>query len=190
MKQTTTTTIFDLLVTDHQAVVALVKEAVGATGKQRHALIEQIVDELTAHSTAEEEIFYAAIAGGNEALALTIEAKEEHLSAARLLSDLLDPTYSVDVVTAKLTVLGEQLEHHIKEEEGEMFAMARRQIDEQVAEGLGGEFLARKAELTKVPVAVRVQETIAKHMAVSRIPDVVKKIVNKALDALDALDPH
>lgn len=180
------TTIFDVLKADHVEVLGLLDAAESAKGNTRRALIEKIIDELSAHATAEEVVLYDNIAEADVAHTMTVEAKEEHLSAARLMSDLLDPGFADDVITAKIVVLREQLEHHIEEEEGELFTTARALLDDNVAEALAGEFLARKAELMAMPLAVRVQEAIAKHQVMGKsLPTKAVELVARALNALD-----
>lgn len=191
----TSATIYDLLIADHRAVIALLDQAISASGKERRGLIDTIVDELTAHATAEEALFYAPLADAQDAKDKIGEANEEHLSTARLMSDLLDPTYTDDRIAAKLNVLKEQLEHHIEEEEEELFALGRRHFDAQTAEAMGGEFTAQKQVLMAMPLMVRVQEAIAKQMVESRAPDgvmgTVKKVAKKAAAAaMEALDPR
>lgn len=185
-RSATTTTIFDVLKADHVEVLGLLDAAESAKGNNRRALIEKIIDELSAHATAEEVVLYDNIAEADVAHTMTVEAKEEHLSAARLMSDLLDPGFADDVITAKIVVLREQLEHHIEEEEGELFTTARALLDDNVAEALAGEFLARKAELMAMPLAVRVQEAIAKHQVMGKsLPTKAVELVARALNALD-----
>jgi len=187
MRSTTpSTTIFDVLKADHVEVLGLLDAAESATGKSRRALLDKIIDELTAHATAEEVILYDNIAEADVAHAMTVEAKEEHLSAARLMSDLLDPGFADDVVTAKIVVLREQLEHHIEEEESELFTTARALLDDDVAEALAGEFLARKAELMAMPLGVRVHESIVKHQIMAKtLPEKAVELVARALNVLD-----
>jgi len=183
---TSTTTIFDVLKADHVEVLGLLDAAESAKGQNRRGLIEKIIDELTAHATAEEVVLYDNIAEADVAHTMTVEAKEEHLSAARLMSDLLDPGFADDVITAKIVVLREQLEHHIEEEEGELFTTARALLDDNVAEALAGEFLARKEELMTMPLAVRVQEAIARHQVMGKsLPSKAVELVARALNALD-----
>ncbi len=182
----TSTTLFDVLKADHVEVLGLLDAAQHAKGDNRRALIDSIIDELTAHATAEEAILYDNIADADVAHAMTVEAKEEHLSASRLLSDLLDPGFADDVITAKLVVLREQLEHHIEEEEGELFAIARGLLDDNVAEALAGEFIAKKEELKAIPFAARVQDAIVRHQVVGKtVPNIAIQLVARALNALE-----
>lgn len=160
--------IYDALITDHRTVVDLLQQAERATPQQRAALIQTALDELTAHATAEEELFYGAVEGADDAHDLVVEAKEEHLSAARLMSDLLLPNLSDELRQAKAKVLREQLEHHIEEEEEEMFSSAEELIDDEAAEALAGEFLARKAALMELSVEERVAHALKTLLAAAQ----------------------
>ena len=142
-----------LLMQDHKEVKALfkhydklVKSEAGDDEKQD--LVRQICSMLKVHTTVEEELFYPA---AREALGddadLVDEADVEHASAKALIAQLegTDPA-SDDHYDAKLKVLGEYIDHHVKEEEGEMFPKVRK-TDLDLA-SLGEEMAARKAELS------------------------------------------
>ncbi len=162
-------TIYDVLIADHREAVTLLKKAEKAEGKEQQQLLVTVIDALSAHADAEGEILYDNIADASDDLHdLIMEAHEEHLSAAHLMKELLDPTVTAERRTAKTTVLREQVEHHVEEEEGEMFTKARRVLDDNVADALAGEFIARKAALMSKPLAERVAAAIAKQEALAR----------------------
>jgi hemerythrin superfamily protein len=129
----------DLLDADHKAVKKMFKEyeelteskARGATQKKKE-LAQQICHELTVHAQIEEEIFYPAV---REAI------KEKDLIAQ--IQGLGEPD---DMFDAKVKVLGEYIEHHIKEERNEVFVKARaaRKLD---LVAMRDELEARKEEL-------------------------------------------
>jgi hypothetical protein len=139
-----------LLTADHKAVKALFKEFEGLSGEddadeQKATLVEKICDELTVHAQIEEEIFYPAVRAAIEDEDLMDEADVEHETAKDLIAQLESMTPGDDHYDAKVTVLGEYIDHHVKEEEQEMFAKARKaDVD---AAALGRELAARKAEL-------------------------------------------
>ena len=110
-------------------------------------LAQKICLELTKHATAEEEIFYPAVRQANRKNADTIdEATVEHASAKELIAQILAMEPSEDLYDAKVKVLSEQIKHHVKEEEGEMFPQARdAKLD---LASLGAQIAARKTEIT------------------------------------------
>jgi hemerythrin superfamily protein len=139
-----------LLKADHDNVKALFKqyEALGdraTTSKKK--LATQICLELTKHAVAEEEIFYPAVRGADRDNEDIIdEATVEHASAKDLIAQILSMEPGDDLYDAKVKVLSEQIEHHVKEEESEMFQKARDSDLDLVA--LGEQIAARKEEVT------------------------------------------
>ena len=139
-----------LLAKDHKDVKALFKRydkltKADADGSERQALAEQICQMLTVHATAEEEIFYPAVRAADVDEDLLDEAEVEHASAKDLIAQIQSMSPEDDLYDAKVTVLGEYINHHVEEEEGEMFPKARRaKVD---LEGLGQQLMARKEEL-------------------------------------------
>jgi hemerythrin superfamily protein len=139
-----------LLTEDHEQVRSLFEqyEALGSrahASKQKLAL--KICEELTKHSTIEEEIFYPAVrkaAKANEDL--IDEAVVEHASAKDLIAQLMQMDAGDDLFDAKVKVLGEQVMHHVEEEEGEMFPKARNTKLDLLE--LGVRMAQRKEEVT------------------------------------------
>jgi Hemerythrin HHE cation binding domain len=137
-----------LLKADHRKVedlFAKVKAAKGADKKQQ--LVTEICTELTVHTIIEEEIFYPACKGQVEEDMIE-EAYVEHDSAKVLIAELEAGDPSEEFYDAKVTVLSEQIEHHVAEEEKRsegLFAQARAaglDMDE-----LGSRMAQRKQEL-------------------------------------------
>src|SRR5436190_1992523 len=139
----------ELLAADHKSVKALfqafkkLKEREGADDEKAD-LVQQICDELTVHATIEEEIFYPAVREGIEDQDLMDEADVEHAGVKDLIAQLESASPDDDHYDAKVTVLGEMVDHHVKEEEGEIFPKARKTID---VHDIGAQLAARKAEL-------------------------------------------
>jgi hemerythrin-like domain-containing protein len=139
-----------LLTADHKAVKALFKkfdELVDQedADEQKADLVEQICNELTVHTQIEEEIFYPALREAIDDDALMDEADVEHASAKDLIGQLESMSPGDDHYDAKVVVLGEYVNHHVEEEEGEMFEKARKADVDTAA--LGAELAERKAEL-------------------------------------------
>src|SRR3954466_14733493 len=137
-----------LLKDDHRTVEKLFKEFESAKGDGRkEKLARQICLELTVHTMIEEEIFYPACDGKVEEDLLK-EAYVEHDSAKLLVAEIeAGDGQSDDYFDAKVQVLSEQIEHHVEEEEKELFPKVRKaEID---LDTLGERMAARKQELTR-----------------------------------------
>ena len=151
-KSSSTTTnqdAFALLTADHKRVKSLFKEFESLKDEgeddQKATLVETICNELTIHAQIEEEIFYPALRDAIDDEDLMDEADVEHASAKQLIAQLEQLEVGGDHYDATVTVLGEYIDHHVKEEEGEMFSKAREADIDSAA--LGEELAIRKAEL-------------------------------------------
>ena len=139
-----------LLAKDHKDVKALFKRyeklsKAEADGSERQELAEQICRMLTVHAQIEEEIFYPAVREAEVDEDLLDEAEVEHASAKDLIAQIQSMSPEDDLYDAKVTVLGEYINHHVQEEEGQMFPKARRaKVD---LEGLAGRLTERKQAL-------------------------------------------
>jgi hemerythrin superfamily protein len=161
---------FALLTADHKLVKSLFKEfeALKEDGDddQKAALVEQICKELKVHAQIEEEIFYPAVREATEAADLMDEADVEHATAKQLIAQLEQSQVGGDHYDATVTVLGEYIDHHVKEEEGEMFSKARQaDIDSAL---LGEELAIRKAELKEELGIVEDESVAGKSTAAGR----------------------
>ena len=139
-----------LLAKDHKDVKALFKRyekltKAEADGSERQELAEQICQMLTVHATIEEEIFYPAVREAEVDEDLLDEAEVEHASAKDLIGQIQSMSPDDDLYDAKVTVLGEYVAHHVKEEEGEIFPKASKAELDLVE--LGERLKARKEEL-------------------------------------------
>jgi hypothetical protein len=138
-----------LLKQDHRTVEDLFAEFEKASGDGRkQKLAEQICLELSVHAKIEEEIFYPACEGKVEEDLLK-EAYVEHDGAKLLIAQIMAGEPSDEFYDAKVTVLQEQIEHHVEEEEKRlegMFSQARKADLDMGA--LGEQLAARKRELT------------------------------------------
>jgi len=148
MTTATKTNAVSLLKADHKKVKELFdafEEAETTSEKQQFA--EEAMKELRVHATIEEEIFYPAIrkALGKEESDLMNEADEEHRVAKTIIEEICDMDAADDHFEAKFTVLAENVRHHIKEEENDMFPDARK--TDLNMEALGEKMLTRKEEL-------------------------------------------
>jgi hemerythrin superfamily protein len=138
-----------LLMADHKQVKQLFKdfEELKEEGskEEKSAVVEQICYALTIHAQIEEEIFYPAVRKAIEDADLMDEALVEHAGAKELIAQLQEMDLEDDLYDAKVTVLGEQIDHHVEEEEGDMFPKAKKaKVD---TEQLGAKLLKRKEAL-------------------------------------------
>jgi hemerythrin superfamily protein len=138
-----------LLMADHKKVKKLfsdfdkLKEE--GSDEDKAAIVDQICSELKIHTELEEEIFYPAVRKAIDDSDLMDEALVEHAGAKDLIAQLEDASPEDDLYDAKVTVLGEQIDHHVKEEEGDMFPKAKKaKVD---TEALGATMLKRKMAL-------------------------------------------
>lgn len=141
----------DLLMQDHKEVKDLFKDYEklaqdeDSPEAEKQALAAQICAMLTVHATVEEEIFYPAAREAIEEQDLLDEAEVEHASAKDLIAQIQSMDPSDELYDAKVTVLGEYVNHHVQEEEKQMFPKckkAKMPLDE-----LGEQLQARKQEL-------------------------------------------
>ena len=143
----------DLLDADHRAVKKMFKEYEELTksrgrsvAQKKMDLARQICHELTVHAQIEEEIFYPALRAAIKDTDLLAEAEVEHQTAKDLIAQIEGMGEADEMFDAKVKVLGEYIDHHVKEEKGEMFPKARaaRKLD---LVSMRDELMARKEEL-------------------------------------------
>lgn len=140
----------DLLKADHHRVMGLFREFDALKGiddedGRKGELVDEICYELTVHTMIEEEIFYPILRSVIDDDDLLDEADVEHAGARELISQLEVMYPGDDHYDATVTVLGEEMAHHIDKEESELFEAARN-AGLDLSE-LGGRLAARKQEL-------------------------------------------
>jgi len=134
-----------LLENDHRTVSALFKQLEETEeDKSKVAIAQQICTELTVHATVEERLFYPAAREALDEEDLVDEATVEHRTLKLLIADI-DGSSAGDVLfDANMKVLKEYVEHHVKEEEQQMFPRLEGKLD---LEALGARMADLKAEL-------------------------------------------
>jgi hemerythrin superfamily protein len=140
-----------LLKKDHAKVKALLSELESTTERgvqTRQRLFAEIKAELTVHETIEEEIFYPELKAHPKAKDIVLEAYEEHNVVDTLMGELSSLSVEDETWGAKAKVMQENIEHHIEEEEGEMFDKAEQVFDETELEDLGRRMAERKETVT------------------------------------------
>ena len=131
---------FQLLKEDHQKVSGIFQQLEPTTEraeKTRTELFAQLKQELDIHAHVEETIFYPSIKREAETREIVLEGFEEHHVIKTLLGELAETPVDTEQWTAKLKVLKENVEHHVEEEEGEMFQKARLVLSEEQINDLG-----------------------------------------------------
>ena len=140
-----------LLKADHDEVKKMFKqfEKLKEDGSDdaKTKLVGKICSALKAHTTVEEEIFYPAVRAAIDDKDLMDEADVEHAGAKDLIAQLESASPDDDHYDAKVTVLGEQIDHHVEEEHEDMFPKARKSgVD---LKALGAQIEKRKQELRR-----------------------------------------
>jgi hypothetical protein len=143
-----------MLKADHTKVKQLLRRLNETNGaKEREHLAGEIERELKMHSQLEEEIFYPAFKAAtrkSEEQHLFYEATEEHHVVDMILPALMAANPKSPEFEAKAKVLMDLVEHHVKEEEGEMFVAAREALDEEQLRELGDMMTSRKETLLQM----------------------------------------
>ncbi len=135
-----------LLKDDHREVKSFFKQYESLEDEsQKQALADKICLALTVHTQIEEEIYYPAVRAAIDDDDLLDEAEVEHASAKQLIAEIKGMKAGDRLFDAKVTVLGEYIDHHVEEEEKEMFPESRdSDLD---LKALGAQMAQRKAEL-------------------------------------------
>lgn len=134
-----------LLKTQHRKVISALKKMEKGKKELRLELLEEISNDLAAHMAIEQEIFYPAISEIDEDLIQ--EAYEEHSIAELALKRLRATDPDSEAFRPRVVALRELLEHHIEEEEEELFPKVEKQIDDEELEALGARMKARFEEV-------------------------------------------
>jgi hemerythrin superfamily protein len=155
-------TIYEVLKRDHRHVEHLFKRIEKALDKKDFSEVPELFDELktelTAHSKAEQEVFYQplkVLSADPEGKDLSWEGEEEHHVIRLLLSELSRVPFHSEEWGAKIKVLCEVVDHHVEEEEEEIFAQARKVFSDEETEQI-----AEDMELLKAQYKTQIDETL------------------------------
>lgn len=144
--------VFTLLKTDHKKVAGILEKIDATTErgvKTREELFTQLKMELDVHANIEETIFYPQLEKADETHDITLEAFEEHRLVKQLLGELEKMDKGDEQWTARFTVLKENVEHHVEEEETDMFPKAKKVLSDEQAEAIGTRMEEAKNEELK-----------------------------------------
>jgi hemerythrin-like domain-containing protein len=142
-----TTDAITLLETEHRYLEKLLRQGEETTeraSKGRGALLETLTAVLNEHELIEEKVLYPALKSHPEARDIVLEGYEEHHVADVIVRELHQVATDDEQWGAKFKVLKESIEHHIKEEEGEMFRTARGVLSREELKTLGAKMIAMK----------------------------------------------
>ena len=146
-----------LLKADHDKVKKMLAEGESTTEraeKTRTELFDILKAEMEIHERIEEEIFYPALKSHPKAREIVLEGFEEHHVVDEIMGELEATDVTDETWGAKFKVMKENIEHHIEEEEGEMFKQARQVFDSDELEQLG----ARMMELKQLGKQVHAED--------------------------------
>jgi hemerythrin superfamily protein len=147
-----------LLKEDHKVVEKLFKQFEKAgedDHKGKKAIVDEVIKELTTHAYIEEQIFYpTARQAVPETEEHVLESVEEHHVVVWMLSELANTDPTDERFDAKMSVLMENVRHHVKEEEDEWFPQVRKAIGRKDLQELGEKMEAAKPEAPADPLAL------------------------------------
>lgn len=140
----------ELLKTDHKKVSSLFKQVEATESQEEHLrLFEQIRVELETHTHIEETIFYPRIQQYEDLKDIVLEGIEEHRQVKTLIREIDRLVEGSEKLDAKLKVMGENVEHHVEEEETEMFPKVEKAMSQDELAELGAQLEAAKKEYAK-----------------------------------------
>ncbi len=149
--------IYAMLKKDHRKIKSIFKQIEKEEEPSLDTLnniLQQVQQELNVHMRGEEQYLYPVLEQHAEAKLDTLEAMEEHKVAKRILQEMLDmPTKDSLHLAAKMKVLGEVVQHHIKEEEKSLFADAHKVLQQEQVDDISAKYEAEKKKAEEaVPV--------------------------------------
>ncbi len=137
----------DMLESQHREVEDLFAKLEKADRDDRkQKLFTQIADKLAVHASIEEQEFYPAVRA-KRTEDILLESLEEHLGIKRVLADLIDLDASDETFDAKTKVLQEQVEHHVGEEEDDLFPKVKKIFDEETLVAIAQQMALLQEEL-------------------------------------------
>ena len=136
----------ELLKADHKVVAELFKKVEATTESEHPAIFAKIKAELDVHAHIEEVIFYPKLKaeGNKELIDIVLEGIEEHRQVKMFLREIEALSDDSEKFEPKLKVLMEDVEHHVEEEEKEMFPLVKEQFTAEVLDQLGAEMEEEK----------------------------------------------
>ena len=185
----------ELLTADHNRVRGLFKRFKDADEKDDAATMQElaskIVEELTIHTTIEEELFYPAIKEASEEIRdIVEEGWQEHLVAKRIIGELDACEAGSGPWIAKVKVLIESVEHHAEEEEKEMFGPVRSRTTADWREQMGEQLASRKVQLGAPPVEAALDLTMEELKTKAKEQEIPGRSKMKKEELAATIDPR
>lgn len=139
--------IYDVILEEHEHHRTLMRQLSETEGdsKERRDIYAQLRVELEAHAAAEEQTFYAALIAEEDGQDKARHSIVEHNTITKHIEELDELEFSSTGWLNKFNTLRHSVEHHLEEEEGEIFDRARQVLPEGTAEAIVGEFQERKS---------------------------------------------
>ncbi|MBN1604263.1 MAG: hemerythrin domain-containing protein [Chitinispirillaceae bacterium] len=134
--------LFKQLKQEHLEVKQILSRIVSSPVDSRKNLFKELKINLLPHMEAEENAFYPVLSNKQDSYQSALEALEEHHVAKMVINEIENSAFESDTWLAKCKVLQDLLEHHIDEEESEIFELTRKTISEQQTEEIYNNFLA------------------------------------------------
>jgi hemerythrin-like domain-containing protein len=159
---------FNLLKADHRKVEDLFSQLESARGAAKMRVFEQIKTELELHTHIEETIFYPALEKPKQTHELTLEAYEEHDVVKKLLQEMSRAKSPTEEWEAQAKVLQENVEHHVEEEENELFKKAQAALSEDDIETLGEQMENEKERKQGLRGSKAAKKSASKSQSASR----------------------
>ncbi len=138
--------LFDLLKQDHEKVKDLFEEIEDGDMEAQEDLFSQIQEELEMHMEGEEKFFYPALEESEDTKEKVLESYEEHHVTKMVLGEFGGMAQDDERWKAKVKVLKELVEHHIEEEEKEIFRMAKKALDKEKIQEIADQIREQKGE--------------------------------------------
>ena len=139
----------ELLTNQHREVEKLFARIEKATKTEiKNKLFAQLADDLAMHAAIEEHQFYPAVRA-KRTEDILLESLEEHVGIKRVLADLLETDAADETFDAKIKVLKEQVEHHVEEEETDLFPKSKKVLDAKEMTALGASMDEEKSRIEK-----------------------------------------
>ncbi|HPL62227.1 MAG: hemerythrin domain-containing protein [Syntrophales bacterium] len=139
--------IFQILKKEHDQVKSLMNQMLSKKESKADDLMRQIHKELSVHMQGEEKLFYPMLEEDDSSREKALEGYEEHHVAKGVLKELQKMNHADERWMAKVSVLKEIVEHHVEEEEKELFKAAKGVFEKEEVKEIGKKYLEEKERM-------------------------------------------
>jgi hemerythrin-like domain-containing protein len=141
--------LFDELKADHREAKGLFT-IISVQKGSNWEVIQELCEKLKLHMRLEEQYFYPALEEYQETASLAKESYREHSEAKELIKVILSENLEEDDLREKLEMLEMAIDHHVREEENDIFPKAKRVLSDEEIEEIGNDIATKKAEMLNV----------------------------------------